>query len=75
MDLPEITRYHIIRQLGAGGMGEVFLAEDTRLERRVAIKMLPDKLAGDSHSRWRLIHARYRSDPAAEAVAIPAFGD
>jgi tetratricopeptide (TPR) repeat protein len=56
LDLPEITRYQIIRQLGAGGMGEVFLAEDTRLERRVAIKMLPDKLAGDSHSRWRLIH-------------------
>lgn len=36
-------------------MGEVFLGEDIKLERKVAIKMLPDKWAGDRHARQRLI--------------------
>ncbi|MCI0389598.1 MAG: serine/threonine protein kinase [Acidobacteria bacterium] len=36
-----IGPYRVISQLGRGGMGEVFLAEDTRLERKIALKMLP----------------------------------
>src|SRR5690349_4643646 len=45
-------QYEIGTQLGAGGMGEVYLALDTRLDRRVALKILPEKLA-DNDDRMR----------------------
>jgi eukaryotic-like serine/threonine-protein kinase len=45
--------YEIVTLLGSGGMGEVYRARDTRLDRTVAIKVLPEALAADPQFRTR----------------------
>jgi len=51
----QLAHYHIINTLGAGGMGEVYLARDTRLGREVAIKVLSESLASDPGWRSRFL--------------------
>jgi eukaryotic-like serine/threonine-protein kinase len=56
MTLPAGTRlgpYEVLSLIGAGGMGEVYRARDTRLDRTVAIKVLPADLASDVEFRER----------------------
>jgi serine/threonine protein kinase len=48
-----VSHYRIIEKIGAGGMGEVYLAEDTKLKRQVALKFLSPHLCQDEECRER----------------------
>jgi len=51
-----IGRYKILSKIGEGGMGEVYLAQDDKLDRRVALKILPADVAGDADRMLRFEH-------------------
>jgi serine/threonine-protein kinase len=63
----KLGRYQIVARIGAGGMGEVYRALDTTLDRTVAIKMLRPELVADAHAVKRLI----REAKAAAALDHP----
>ena len=51
----KLGRYEIRSKIGAGGMGEVYLAQDTKLDRKVALKLLPAEVAADGDRMSRFI--------------------
>ncbi len=48
-----LSHYKVIEKIGQGGMGEVYLAEDSRLDRKVALKILPQHLSERAELRER----------------------
>jgi eukaryotic-like serine/threonine-protein kinase len=50
-----IRQYKVIRKLGSGGMGDVYLAEDTNLRRPIALKILPEELSSDPQRKRRFL--------------------
>jgi serine/threonine protein kinase/Flp pilus assembly protein TadD len=64
-----VGEYKILKCLGKGGMGEVYLAEDTRLKRQVSLKFLSPEFVGDNWARRQLI----KEAQAAAALAQPTI--
>src|SRR5918993_43526 len=62
-----LSHYRIVSKIGAGGMGEVYLAQDTKLDRKVALKLLPAELASRRDRMERFI----REAKAAAALSHP----
>jgi TolB-like protein/Tfp pilus assembly protein PilF/predicted Ser/Thr protein kinase len=62
-----VSHYRIVEKIGAGGMGEVYLAEDTSLKRQVALKFLPLQLVADPDAKTRFT----REAQAAASLSHP----
>src|SRR5882672_225235 len=62
-----VSHYRIVSKIGAGGMGEVYLAQDSKLDRRVALKILPSDVASNRDRMDRFV----REAKSAAALSHP----
>ena len=69
-----IGRYHILEQLGEGGMAMVFKAYDTRLEREVALKEMQDPYASNAESRARFMTEAEITGQLEHPGIVPVYG-
>ena len=67
----DLGHYRVLERLGSGGMGEAYLAEDTTLERKVALKVRPAELASRPRSAPRP-RPRLRHPHRGESYSHPA---
>ncbi|WP_353268637.1 serine/threonine-protein kinase, partial [Gemmatimonas sp.] len=65
--------FRLVREIGRGGMGVVFLAEDTQLQRRVAIKTLPPHLAADAAVRERFLREARTAAGLSHPNIVPIY--
>ena len=63
----KLGHYKVLSQIGAGGMGKIYLAQDTRLDRKVAVKILPDEVA----QKEKRMHRFSQEAKAASALNHP----
>jgi serine/threonine protein kinase len=67
----QLGPYEIVEPLGAGGMGEVYRARDTRLDRSVAVKVLPTEVSADAERRTRFESRKAGAcSPTGEPTAV-----
>jgi serine/threonine-protein kinase len=66
-------QFHVERELGRGGMGVVYLARDERLDRRVALKVLPAHLAGEPATRERFLREARTAARLAHPNVVPVY--
>jgi eukaryotic-like serine/threonine-protein kinase len=69
----KLGRYEVRSKLGAGGMGEVYLAHDSQLDRAVALKILPTELAADKQRMQRFIQEARTSSSLNQANILTVF--
>jgi serine/threonine-protein kinase len=73
MDRQKISHYQILSKIGAGGMGEVYLARDEVLERTVALKILPSEIAADKDRMRRFVQEAKTASALKHSNIVPIF--
>jgi len=68
-----ISKYEVLEEIGRGGMGVVYAAEDQRLRRRVALKVLPEKFAADPERRRRFLREARATSAITHANVATVF--